>query len=195
MNEFNPLIAHHLVHEFLHSNELKFSETTIQEISKWTKVVAFPKKHILIKEGGYCDFIYYIIQGASRSYYIQNSTEIHTWFAFENDVIGSLRNFNNLASNETIELLEDSILLSFPIQKLQEGRKNNLEIAHFVHEAIVEHALFLEDRIFDVHMKSASDKFKALLHREPEIFQRVSLTYIASYLGISRETLSRLRAQ
>jgi CRP-like cAMP-binding protein len=53
----------------------------------------------------------------------------------------------------------------------------------------------MEDKFFDLHMKSAADKFRALLTHQPEVFQRVPLTYIASYLGISRETLSRLRSR
>ena len=125
---------------------------------------------------------------------MHNGTEIHTWFAFENEVIGSLRNFNNLPSRENIVLLEDSLLMSIDIPGIKSLMKDHIAIAQFVNETVLEYALFMEDKFFDMHMKSAQEKFAALLAHEPEIFQRVPLTYIASYLGISRETLSRLRA-
>ena len=65
----------------------------------------------------------------------------------------------------------------------------------FVRKLIEEHALFLEERIYHLQFMTAMDRYVMLLDNEPELFQRVSLTYIASYLGIRRETLSRLRAK
>jgi hypothetical protein len=72
---------------------------------------------------------------------------------------------------------------------------HNIQIAHFVNAIIEEYAFFLEDKIYFSQMMSSIDKYLILLDKEPQIFQRIPLTYIASYIGISRETLSRLRAK
>lgn len=184
----------HLIDYFFANQEPEISEKTQALLRPLMSVVQLPKRHLVIKEDQYCSYIYLILKGASRSFYLHNGLEIHTWFAFENEIIGSLRNFNHQPSRENIALLEDSDLIAFDIHGLKSLMKDHIEIAHFVNDTILEYALFVEDKFFDLHMKSAHEKFSALLAETPEIFQRVPLTYIASYLGISRETLSRLRA-
>ena len=158
-------------------------------------VLRLPKKHILIREGFTSGLIYVLVKGAARSYYLHNGVEVHTWFAFEDEVIGSLRNYHSMPSRETIALLENSILISFDIEKMKHLMSENLEITQFVGQAVEEYALYLEDKLYVTHLKSAKERYSALMENEPEIFKRVPLTYIASFLGISRETLSRLRAR
>jgi hypothetical protein len=85
------------------------------------------------------------------------------------------------------------ILLSIHLRGLKALAGENTEVAAFVNATLVEYALFLEDKLFFSQLKSAAEKLKALKEHQPEVFQRVSLTHIASFLGISRETLSRLR--
>jgi hypothetical protein len=72
---------------------------------------------------------------------------------------------------------------------------SNVQIANFINAIIEEYALFLEDKIYFSQMMSSMDKYLVLLEQDPQLFQRIPLTYIASFLGISRETLSRLRAK
>ncbi len=183
------------IDDFLRNCEPKLTESATYLLKPFLSVVSLPKKHVLVKEKQICGKVYFICKGASRSFYLQNGVEVHTWFAFENEVIGSLRNFNNLPSRENIELLEESVLIAFDIAGIQTLMQENIEVANFVNVTILEYALFMEDKFFDLHMKPSNEKFSALLAHSPEIFQRVPLTYIASYLGISRETLSRLRAK
>ena len=73
------------------------------------------------------------------------------------------------------------------------GHQLNKEPA--INAIIEEYALFLEDKVYFSQMMSSMDKYLVLLEQEPQLFQRIPLTYIASFLGISRETLSRLRAK
>jgi hypothetical protein len=72
---------------------------------------------------------------------------------------------------------------------------SNIQIANFVKTIIEEYALFLEDKFYYSQMANSIDKYLTLLDKEPQILQRIPLTYIASFLGITRETLSRLRAK
>jgi hypothetical protein len=72
---------------------------------------------------------------------------------------------------------------------------SNVQIANFINAIIEEYALFLEDKVYFSQMMSSMDKYLVLLEQDPQLFQRIPLTYIASFLGISRETLSRLRAK
>ncbi len=120
---------------------------------------------------------------------------VNTWFALENDMAGSLHNFKDNPSRETLELVESSTLISINLKKIKALMLHNIQIAHFVNAIIEEYAFFLEDKIYFSQMMSSIDKYLILLDKEPQIFQRIPLTYIASYIGISRETLSRLRAK
>ena len=72
---------------------------------------------------------------------------------------------------------------------------SNIQIANFVNKIIEEYALFLEDKFYFSQMANSIEKYLTLLDKEPQLLQRIPLTYIASFLGITRETLSRLRAK
>jgi CRP-like cAMP-binding protein len=117
------------------------------------------------------------------------------WFAFENEVIGTTTTYEGLPAKESIELLEDSELIKFNIEKIKELTLTDLSISNVINDLILEHALFIEERLYQLQFMTSQKRYKALQKTVPEIFQKVSLTDIASYLGISRETLSRIRSK
>jgi CRP-like cAMP-binding protein len=173
----------------------KLSENTIAEICNHLSVLNLDKKHVLIKENQRHDFAYFVVKGAVRSYYLKDGVEVNTWFAFEKDMVGSLHNFKDKPSRETIELVENSTLISINLKQIKPLMYSNIQIANFIYVILEDYALFLEDKMYFSQMMSSIDKYLILIDKEPQLFQRISLTYIASYLGISRETLSRLRAK
>jgi len=187
-NLFNNFIDQYSSHSTL-------TDHTRAELCKHLAVLELSKKHILVKENQRHDFAYFIIKGAARSYFLKDGIEVNTWFAFENDIVGSLQNFKNSPSRETIELLENSTLVSINLKQVKQLMLSNIQISNFINSILEEYALFLEEKIFYSQMMSSIEKYQVLLDKEPELFQRVPLTYIASYLGISRETLSRLRSK
>jgi CRP-like cAMP-binding protein len=173
----------------------QLTDKTKSEICSHLSILNLDKKHILIKQNQRHDFAYFVIKGAVRSYYLKDGIEVNTWFALENDMVGSLHNFRNNPSRETIELIENSTLISINLKQIKPLMFSNIQIANFINAIIEDYALFLEDKIYFSKMMSSIDRYLILLDKEPQLFQRVPLTYIASYLGISRETLSRLRAK
>jgi len=178
-----------------YSVKQQLSEQATAEISNHLSILNLVKKHKLIRENQRNDFAYFVIKGAVRSYYKKDGIEVNTWFAFENDMVGSLHNFRNLPSRETVELIENSTLISINFSTLKPLIYSNIEISNFINAIIEEYAVFLEDRIFYYQLMNSLERYEALLEHEPHVLQRVPLTYIASYLGISRETLSRLRGK
>ena len=177
------------------SNNLQLTENTKEEICKFLAVLELSKKHVLIKENQGHDFAYFVIKGAVRSYYLKDGVEVNTWFALENDMVGSLHNLKDNPSRETIQLLENSTLISINLKQVKALMFSNIQIANFINAIIEDYALFLEDKIYFSQMMSSADKYRILLEKNPQLIQRIPLTYIASFLGISRETLSRLRAK
>lgn len=75
------------------STNQQLTELTQVEICKHLSVLHLDKKHILIRENQKHDFAYFVVKGAVRSYYLKDGIEVNTWFALENDVVGSLQNF------------------------------------------------------------------------------------------------------
>jgi CRP-like cAMP-binding protein len=117
------------------------------------------------------------------------------WFAFENETIGTITTYEGFPSKETVELLKDSELIKFNIEKIKELTRADLSISNLINNLIIEHTLCIEARLYQLQFMSSKKRYKALLETTPEILQKFSLTDISSYIGVSRETLSRIRSK
>ena len=170
-------------------------EGSLNEFVKHSSFLKSTKGTKLISEGKRHHYFYLIIKGGAKSYYSKESREICMWFAFENEAIGTITTYQGFPSKETVELLEDSELIKFNIEKIKELTQTDLCISHLINNLIIEHTLCIEERLHQLQFMTSEERYKTLLETTPEILQRVSLTDIASFLGMSRETLSRIRAK
>lgn len=173
----------------------KSDPAVISELTAQLSVMELRKSHTLIREHQHHDFAYYLLEGAVRSYYLKDGIEVNTWFAFENEIVASLRNYHNQPSRETLELVEDSKLIAINMRALKSLIDTNIFVRNLISNIIEEYAVFLEERMYYSQFTNSTERYQFLLKHEPRLFQRIPLTYIASYLGISRETLSRLRSK
>ncbi|GAB4429084.1 MAG: cyclic nucleotide-binding domain-containing protein [Bacteroidia bacterium] len=165
-----------------------------QRLLACTSVVRVRKKTELIREGQSSPWAYVVMKGAIRAWYLQDGIEVSTWFAFEQEIVASLCNWRGLPSRESLQTLEPCVLATLHLPTLKQMVQQSAGIGCFVAAILEEYAFFLEERCWLSQFLPARARYEALLTHEPELFRRVSLTYIASYLGVSRETLSRLRA-
>ena len=101
------------------SSNQQLADHTKAEICSHLSVLNLGKKHVLIKENQRHDFAYFVLKGAVRSYYLKDGVEVNTWFALENDMVGSLHNFKDNPSRETIELIENSTLISINLKQVK----------------------------------------------------------------------------
>jgi CRP-like cAMP-binding protein len=168
---------------------------TIDIIIKHSSFLKSNKGENLIFQGKRHHYFYLLIKGSVKSYYTKESKEVCTWFAFENEIIGTTSTLQGLPSNESIQLLEDSRLIRFNTQKMNELTQTNLKMCQLLNSLWAEHSLFLEAKLRLLQFTNSQDRLEALIKYNSEILQRVSLTDIASFLGVSRETLSRIRAK
>lgn len=172
----------------------KLSEDCIAALPLHSKLMPASKDTKLVKEGQYADKTYYIIQGCVRAFYVKDCKEITDWFAFENEFVCSIHSFfNNVPSPHYIEVLEDSLLLEINRANAQllSDKYHNFE--RLQKEVVVHTLLKLQNRVESLLFETASNRYKSLLTTQPDITQRVPLTHIASHLGITLETLSRIR--
>ena len=171
------------------------NEESLKTLSDNSSLIKCAKGNKLICEGKRHNYFYFILEGGVKSYYLKGSKEICTWFKFENEFIGTLPTHEGLPSKETIELLEDSELIKFTTEPLKKLSKKDLSITHLFYTVLFDYTLWLENRLHQLQFMTSQERYHALVDSTPKLLQKVSLTDIASYLGISRETLSRIRKQ
>ena len=158
------------------------------------KEVVLSKNEFLLTEGKTCKQLYFLERGALRGYYNLEDKEITYWFAFENDFVTSFHSFiTGEPAVENIQLLEGSILWSITKETLEGLFNQHHEIERLVRIAYEKYYIRLEERFVNGQFKTASERYAQLLQQRPHILERVPLGMIASYLGISQETLSRVR--
>ncbi|RYY56272.1 MAG: Crp/Fnr family transcriptional regulator [Chitinophagaceae bacterium] len=158
--------------------------------------IVLPKNDLLLREGRTCRHLYFMEEGAARGYYTLEGREITHWFAFENDFLTSFHSFiTQEPAVENIQLLEGSVLHRISKEKLTGLFNEFHEIERLVRIAYEKYYIRLEERYVNSHFRSATDRYESLLKESPHIIERVSLGQISSYLGISQETLSRIRAK
>jgi len=149
----------------------------------------------IFSKGKRSDFFYFLRKGSAKSYYFKDSKQICLWFAFDNDFLATISLYDGKVSNETVEMLEDSEVIQFRIDELKSLSKKNLEVSNLSLNMIKEHAVFLEYKLNKLQFMTGEERYFSLISDFPEILQKVSLTDISSYLGITRETLSRIRGR
>lgn len=164
------------------------------DLQRYARVLTLEKEACLVKEGQFSDKTYFIVQGAARAFYLKDGKDITDWFAFENEFISSINSFFlDVPSPHFIETLEPSILLELSREHVNLLSDAYREFDRLSKWVITQTMLRLQQRIVSVQFETAQQKYENLLRIRPDITQRVALTHIASYLGITLETLSRIR--
>lgn len=158
--------------------------------------VVLNKNEYLLNEGKICRHLYFVQQGALRGYYTLDGKEITHWFGFEKDFVTSFHSFITQESAvENIQLLEGSVLWVISKETLSGLFNRYHEIERLVRIAYEKYYIRLEERYVNAHFKTAAERYENLLLQTPHILERAPLGHIASYLGISQETLSRIRSR
>lgn len=158
--------------------------------------VVFAKNKYLVREGKICRYLYFLEAGALRGFYNHEEKEITHWFTFEEDFVTSFHSFiTQKPAVENIQLLEGSVLYRISKEGLNTLMAQYHEIERLVRMVYEKYYIRLEERFVNAHFKTASERYQDLLQQTPHILERVPLGYIASYLGISPETLSRVRSR
>jgi CRP-like cAMP-binding protein len=174
----------------------KLSKPAIQGMSAALQKMELAKGEFLITEGKICQHIYFLEQGCLRGFYNLDGKEITYWFAFENNFVTSFYSFiTRKPSVESIQLLEDSVLWSISYADLQKLYDKHPDIERFGRLMNEHYYVVLEERFVANHFTDSKERYENLITRTPHILQRVSLGHIASYLGMTQETLSRIRSK
>lgn len=168
------------------------SNALCEHLSVILKSKKYLRKDFLLKSGHISDKIFFIERGLIRCFYSQHEKEVCSWFMKEEDCIISVESFfKQKPSYENIQALEDTNTYYIDYNELQFIYQNFPEF-NFIGRALTEKYYTLsEQRLYSLRMQTASERYHFLLENYPELIQRVPSKYLASYLGIAEETLSR----
>ncbi len=186
MNEFTEYIA---------STIPNLSKQTLDILGKSFVKKEKKKGDLLLNQGELCKNLYFISEGICRSFSVKDNKEITTWFGFKNNFITSFISFfSKEPSYENIEMLSDGILYQISSHKFFNARISSIEIEQLINHFNLLYTIQLEKRLFIIQTYSAIEKYKQIITEEPHLIKHIPNKQLASYLGITRETLSRIRA-
>jgi CRP-like cAMP-binding protein len=170
------------------------SDEIKQALDKHFEIIELPKRHLLLKDGETCNYMYVVLKGLARMYYVKDDEEVCSLFIEEKYLFNSPNSFySRKPGYEYIETLEPSTLARIHYNHLQQLYNTHPPL-NFIARVITEHYFVKsEERLYLLRKKSAEERYSYFTERYPTLLQKVPLKYIASYLGITLETLSRIR--
>ena len=186
MNEFIAYIKHYIT----------LSEAAEKDILNLILIEDLNKGHLLLEEGKTCKRLYFIVKGTVRTYHYQNGKDITYWIYPENSILTSWHSYIlRKPASEYIETTEASTLVSLSYDQWQELYLKHPKLERFGRLILEEQMSSLDDFFKGYYFLTAKEKYELLMNAFPSITQRANLGHIASMLGISQETLSRIRGK
>ena len=153
------------------------------------------KGELFLKEGQHCNYYYYIVKGFVRIYYHDlDGNQITHWFSPENSMITSPLSF--LSGEKNIlyfEALENTKLISITSNQIKSITSQIASAGEAFRRLTAEFAIVLSRRVMSIHTQTTEQRYLKLLSEHPYLFQKAKLAHIASYLGITPQSLSRIR--
>jgi cAMP-binding proteins - catabolite gene activator and regulatory subunit of cAMP-dependent protein kinases len=169
----------------------KSLEAFIPAWKHWTT----QKDFFLLKENTISDYIYFIEKGVARIYYYKNGKEITEWIAMDGQFFLSITSFfQRTPSYLTIQTIEPSQVYGIHHDDLMKLADEHHDIERLLRKMVTLSLILSQERMDSIQFESAQQRYEKLLQTAPQIVQRVPLTFIASFLGITLETLSRIRS-
>lgn len=158
------------------------------------EIIDVPKHTLLLREGQREDYAWIVLQGLLRSYYIKDGEEICSRFNHEEQVVLSVNAFySRLPGYEYVETLEDCVLARIHYDRLQQIYQEFPEFNFHARVLTEGYFALSEQRLYLLRKQSAEERYRYFMEQYPEWLLRVPLKYIATFLGMNLETLSRAR--
>ncbi|UKK73299.1 Crp/Fnr family transcriptional regulator [Segatella bryantii] len=176
----------------------KYSTMTHEELDTLESILVpmkFAKGEMILKEGDICDSIYYIEKGLIRQFYFKNGKEVTEHLGEDHTIVMCIESlFKEEPTRLQVEALEPTLMYGLPKKRLEEEAIHNTNI-QMLYRKILEESLIISQVHADlVRFESAQNRYKKMCKLSPQVILRAPLVYIANYLQMTPETLSRVRA-
>lgn len=175
----------------------RYSTMTHDELDILESVLVpmrFAKNEVILSEGEVARNIYWVQKGLVRQFYHKNGKELTEYMAAENSIVMCIESlFKEEPSHLQIHALEPTLLYAMSKAELEAVAMRSVNI-QILYRKILEESLIISQRRADMlRFESAQDRYQKLMKRAPQLVLRAPLVYIASYLQMTPETLSRVR--
>jgi len=172
-----------------------FSHDELNDILSHFEKEYVQKNQVLIKEGQVCNKLYFVEQGMGRSYYLKkDGKEVTQWFFGAGKFMSSADSFfKQSPSFYYLEVLEDSILYSISNEKMDLLLAKYHKMEKFTRLLSIDMLTNMVRKLNAIQFQTARERYDYMIYEFPDIAHRVPLSSIASYLGMTQETLSRIR--
>ncbi|MBO1362445.1 Crp/Fnr family transcriptional regulator [Prevotella sp. A2931] len=176
----------------------KYSTMTHEELDLLESILVpmkFNKNQLILKEGEVCENIYYIDKGLVRQFYFKNGKEVTEHLGENHTIFMCIESlFKEEPTKLQVEAIEPSIIYALPKRRLESVALHNVNI-QILYRKILEESLILSQIHADlVRFETAQDRYRKMCKFMPQVVLRAPLVYIASYLQMTPETLSRVRS-
>ncbi|MBF1482085.1 Crp/Fnr family transcriptional regulator [Prevotella pallens] len=176
----------------------KYSTMTHEELDTLESILVpmkFAKGEMILKEGEVCENIYYIEHGLVRQFYFKNGKQITEHLGEDRTIFMCIESlFREEATKLQVEAIEPTTVYALPKLRLEQVALHNVNI-QILYRKILEESLIISQVHADlVRFETAQDRYKKMCKLSPQVILRAPLVYIASYLQMTPETLSRVRA-
>ncbi len=175
------------------NNYASFSNEEFAAIEKQFITVKVKKHAFLLEQGQICQNLIYVKSGCLRLYYIANEVEISVWFAFPNSSAIEIHSFiSQQPSNYFLQAIEDSEILYLPYQTLQDLYKTMPKMQEMMRRYWEDVVITLLERFTNLQKDDAEKRYRDLLNK-PDYLQTIPQKYLASFIGVTPTSLSRIR--
>jgi len=175
----------------------RYSTMTHDELDMLESVLVpmkFAKGEKILNEGDTCRNIYWIVKGLARQFYYKNNKELTEYMAVENTIMMSIESlFMEKPSTQIIQALEPTLIYALPKAELEAVAMRSVNIQILYRKILEESLIISQQRADMLRFESAQDRYQKLVKSSPQLVLRAPLVYIASYLQMTPETLSRVR--
>ncbi|KPM46572.1 Crp/Fnr family transcriptional regulator [Jiulongibacter sediminis] len=154
------------------------------------------KKHQNLQSiGQTCRTIYFVNEGAARIYYYKEDKDVTEYFAFENDLIIRAESlFTGKPSHKAIQTLKDTSFIAIPAPPLFELFDQYHDLERLFRKLLEKSYVETINRLESLQFQTAEERYQTLMTKSPVVVREIPLKHIASYLGITQVSLSRIRA-
>lgn len=159
-------------------------------------IVQISKGSLLVNAGDHCDHLFFVCRGILRGFVKQGNKDITTWITSEMEIVTSISGyFKKVPSIENIEALEDCVLVSIHRDDMHFLYEKFPEVNTLVRIILERYYQDAEERAYICRLTDATAKYNRFISTQSALLNRIPLKYVASYLGMTLETLSRIRSR
>lgn len=164
-------------------------------LNHWSEEFTIKRNEFLVQKNDKKPDLYFVLEGAVRVYYENENEDMTVRLGYKNSFLMVLPPFINQekGSDYYYQAIKKTTLISINRQTFNKILEKNSSLKNFWHTSIEQLILDQQEREIDLLISNPKERYERVLKRSPQVFQEIPNKYIASYLRMTPETLSRLQ--